>query len=231
VEKGEGMGHAFKSSTNAEGHNDPATFMAAVRGIAGFCVVRRDFDIPYLAGCSTSGWVVYIDRHYPSTWQYRGVSYDTALPLIVHEWVEFMIEQKGGIIRDDYLSHMYQSTGDPKWKKGSTDTFDYALSHQLAQHLEKATVIDMVLGTDVDSSDTTTVWNDYTEFCDQWIKTATSEKIVSCPADLFLLPYEDDGADLDLLRKMAAAGAPVSYLLLDVGQIGGSDGRPFYEGG
>jgi hypothetical protein len=48
----------------------------------------RDHDIPYLAGYSKDGKTIYIDRHMPSTWKYKGRSIDTDRFLLLHEEVE-----------------------------------------------------------------------------------------------------------------------------------------------
>jgi len=48
----------------------------------------RAHDIPYLAGYSRDGKVIYIDRHMPSTMKYRGREIDTDRFLILHEEVE-----------------------------------------------------------------------------------------------------------------------------------------------
>lgn len=228
------MGHAQKTPQSGEDitHNNPKVMMDAIATIASMVYVRDDFDIPYVAGMSRSGIVYYRDRHMPATWQYRGRSWPVDTPLITHEWVEFLIENKGGLLRDSYLSQRYQETGDRKFMLGPDTTFDYALSHQLAQHLERFAVIYMVSGgLATADGEADQIWDDWSVWCDQWIKTAASEQITRCPADLYLQPYEDDGADIPLLKRIADAGGPKSYLLYDVGQVGGSDGYPFYEGG
>lgn len=48
----------------------------------------REHDIPYLAGYSKDGKTIYIDRHMPSTWQYKGRTIDTDRFLLLHEEVE-----------------------------------------------------------------------------------------------------------------------------------------------
>ena len=48
----------------------------------------RDHDIPYLAGYSWDGKTVYIDRHMPPSFRYRGRDIDTDRFLILHEEVE-----------------------------------------------------------------------------------------------------------------------------------------------
>jgi len=51
-------------------------------------VLDRKHDIPYLAGYSNDGKTIYIDRHMPATWRYRGREIDTDRFLILHEEVE-----------------------------------------------------------------------------------------------------------------------------------------------
>jgi hypothetical protein len=48
----------------------------------------RAHDIPYLAGYSQDGEIVYIDRHMPKTMRYDGRKIDTDRYLILHEQVE-----------------------------------------------------------------------------------------------------------------------------------------------
>jgi hypothetical protein len=50
--------------------------------------VNRQHDIPYLAGYSQDGKIIYIDRHMPETMQYGGRDIDTDRFLILHEEVE-----------------------------------------------------------------------------------------------------------------------------------------------
>lgn len=48
----------------------------------------RDHDIPYLAGYNTEGTVIYIDRHMPTVFTYKGRTVETDRFLILHEEVE-----------------------------------------------------------------------------------------------------------------------------------------------
>lgn len=48
----------------------------------------RDHDIPYLAGYSIDGTVIYIDRHMPRALRYKGRPVETDRFLILHEEVE-----------------------------------------------------------------------------------------------------------------------------------------------
>ena len=48
----------------------------------------RKHDIPYLAGYSKDGKTIYIDRHMPRAFRYRGRDIDTDRFLILHEEVE-----------------------------------------------------------------------------------------------------------------------------------------------
>jgi len=48
----------------------------------------RDHDIPYLAGYSRDGKTIYIDRHMPPSFRYRGRDIDTDRFLILDEEVE-----------------------------------------------------------------------------------------------------------------------------------------------
>jgi hypothetical protein len=58
--------------------------------------INRNHDIPYLAGYSNDGKTIYIDRHMPAVWKYRGREIDTDRYLILHEEVEkTLIDQLG----------------------------------------------------------------------------------------------------------------------------------------
>lgn len=48
----------------------------------------RRFDVPYLAGYSLDGHTIYIDRHLPKTFNYRGKKIAVDRYLILHEAVE-----------------------------------------------------------------------------------------------------------------------------------------------
>ena len=56
----------------------------------------RKHDIPYLAGYSLDGKTIYIDRHMPRSFKFRGRTIDTDRFLILHEEVEkTLIDQLG----------------------------------------------------------------------------------------------------------------------------------------
>jgi len=56
----------------------------------------RNHDIPYLAGYSEDGKTIYIDRHMPRLFKFRGRKIDTDRFLILHEEVEkTLIDQLG----------------------------------------------------------------------------------------------------------------------------------------
>lgn len=56
----------------------------------------RKHDIPYLAGYSEDGKTIYIDRHMPRSFKYRGRNIETDRFLILHEEVEkTLIDQLG----------------------------------------------------------------------------------------------------------------------------------------
>src|SRR5690242_3590284 len=48
----------------------------------------REHDIPYLAGYSNDGKTIFIDRHMPKSFKFRGKTIDTDRFLILHEEVE-----------------------------------------------------------------------------------------------------------------------------------------------
>ena len=50
--------------------------------------IDREHDIPYLAGYSLDGRRIYIDRHLPPTFRYRGRAVAVARYLLLHEEVE-----------------------------------------------------------------------------------------------------------------------------------------------
>ncbi len=56
----------------------------------------RKHDIPYLAGYSLDGKIIYIDRHMPKSFKFRGRTIETDRFLILHEEVEkTLIDQLG----------------------------------------------------------------------------------------------------------------------------------------
>ena len=58
--------------------------------------IDRKHDIPYLAGYSRNGKIIYIDRHMPETMRYGGRDINTDRYLILHEEVEkTLIDQLG----------------------------------------------------------------------------------------------------------------------------------------
>ena len=89
----------------------------------------RDHDIPYLAGYSRDGKTIYIDRHMPPSFRYRGRDIDTDRFLILHEEVEKTLidqlelhylhahqiatraEQAAALARTDFLNH---TIGNPR---------------------------------------------------------------------------------------------------------------------
>lgn len=59
-------------------------------------VLDRQHDIPYLAGYSKNGKIIYIDRHLPKTFKFRGRDIEVDRYLILHEEVEkTLIDQLG----------------------------------------------------------------------------------------------------------------------------------------
>jgi hypothetical protein len=58
--------------------------------------IDRRHDVPYLAGYSRNGKIIYIDRHMPETMRYGGRVIETDRYLILHEEVEkTLIDQLG----------------------------------------------------------------------------------------------------------------------------------------
>lgn len=215
------MGHRHKSEDPNDDHDDADTFMQSVLAIRDNVRIVRTYDIPFLAGISRSGWTVYIDKDLPVTLRLPSGTIRTDAPLVLHEWVEYLVEKYGGLLKQGFLAHMFAVSGNPKALAGSQDSFSYALSHQLAQHLEKQAV-------EYEGID----WKEYTAAMDTAIAAALKKVPKSCPPDLYLEPYEDDAASsksIALLEAIRKAGGPESYMLLPVGQQGGAKGAPFYE--
>lgn len=59
--------------------------------------INRDYDIPYLAGYSKNGKVIYIDRHMPKSFVTRGRRIKTDRFLILHETLEKILIDKLGL--------------------------------------------------------------------------------------------------------------------------------------
>ncbi len=57
----------------------------------------RQHDIPYLAGYSQDGKTIYIDRHMPKSFKYRGREIDTDRYLMLHEEVEKTLIDRLGL--------------------------------------------------------------------------------------------------------------------------------------
>jgi hypothetical protein len=60
----------------------------ALRAIRARARLDREYDIPYVAGYSNDGTVIYIDRHMPKSLVYRSKRILTDRFLVVHEAVE-----------------------------------------------------------------------------------------------------------------------------------------------
>jgi hypothetical protein len=86
----------------------------AVKSIRARCHLERGYDIPYLAGYSNDGHTIFIDRHMPKGFVYRGRKVATDRFLIVHEAVEKSLIQLLGM--------------------------HYLTAHQIALHAEQAAV-------------------------------------------------------------------------------------------
>jgi hypothetical protein len=69
----------------------------------------REHDIPYLAGYSLDGNTIYIDRHMPQSFKFRGRVVETDRFLLLHEEVEKMLIDRLGL---HYL-HAHQSRPAP----------------------------------------------------------------------------------------------------------------------
>lgn len=69
----------------------------AVRSIRERVHLSRDYDIPYLAGYSLDGHVIFIDRHMPLGFSWQGRHVATDRFLIVHEAVEKSLIQLLGM--------------------------------------------------------------------------------------------------------------------------------------
>lgn len=86
----------------------------AMRTIERRVYIVRDYDIPYLAGYSLDGHTIFIDRHMPKSFMFRGRRVKTDRYLIVHEAVEKSLIQLLGL--------------------------HYLHAHQIALHAEQAAV-------------------------------------------------------------------------------------------
>jgi hypothetical protein len=86
----------------------------AMKSIAARVHIDRGYDIPYLAGYTRDGQTIFIDRHMPKSFVYRGRRVYTDRFLVVHEAVEKSLIQLLGL--------------------------DYLMAHQIALHAEQAAV-------------------------------------------------------------------------------------------
>jgi hypothetical protein len=69
----------------------------AIRSIRARVHLERGYDIPYLAGYSLDGHTIFIDRHMPKSFVFRGRRVMTDRFLIVHEAVEKSLIQLLGM--------------------------------------------------------------------------------------------------------------------------------------
>jgi len=69
----------------------------AISSIISRITLNRKYDIPYLAGYSKSGKIIYIDRHMPRSFIYKGHVIKTDKYLILHEAVEKTLIDKLGL--------------------------------------------------------------------------------------------------------------------------------------
>lgn len=69
----------------------------ALRAIRARAHLERGYDIPYLAGYSLDGHTIFIDRHMPKGFKYKGRMVATDRFLILHEAVEKSLIQLMGL--------------------------------------------------------------------------------------------------------------------------------------
>jgi hypothetical protein len=132
----------------------------AVRAIRARIYLERRYDIPYLAGYSTDGRVIFIDRHMPKRWVWHRRSIPTDPFLIVHEAVEKSLIQLLGLhylhahqialraeqaaVRaaglqwqayDDFMQQYIKAIGDERLKRvpDNLDLTPYRDSHDAAE--------------------------------------------------------------------------------------------------
>jgi hypothetical protein len=86
----------------------------AMKAILARVHIVRSYDIPYLAGYSHDGHIIFIDRHMPKSFVYRKRRVNTDRFLVVHEAVEKALIHLLGV--------------------------DYLVAHQIALHAEQAAV-------------------------------------------------------------------------------------------
>jgi hypothetical protein len=81
-----------------------AMLRTAVQRILGRVKLDRSYDIPYLAGYSRSGKIIYIDRHLPKSFVMRGRRVFVDQYLILHETVEKALLDELGL----HYQHAHQ---------------------------------------------------------------------------------------------------------------------------
>jgi hypothetical protein len=82
-------GHLIKGESLGDREVDKALANPKIRQrLAHRTRVDRDWDIPYLGGYNIDGHVIYLDRHLPRRFLYRGRRVDTDRFLILHEEIE-----------------------------------------------------------------------------------------------------------------------------------------------
>ena len=111
-------GRSGKPRAKSAGRNDTLVSAAmldlAVEQITKRLKLDRSWDIPYLAGYSRDGKTIYIDRHLPRSYEFRGRRISVDPFLILHEAVEKALLSRLGLV--------------------------YQLAHQIALRAEEAAV-------------------------------------------------------------------------------------------
>src|SRR5436309_412327 len=67
---------------------DDAVLHDVVRALGRRVEISRAYDVPYIAGYSRDARTIYIDRHLPASFDWRGKSVRLAPFLVTHEIVE-----------------------------------------------------------------------------------------------------------------------------------------------
>lgn len=156
--------------------------------------VSYKYDIPYLAGYSQDGTIIYIDRDMPETFEFNGRSVHTSKFLIDHEHMEKSVIDALREAKARELERLLIALR----MTGPNDRVYYH-AHGVATTFEEY---------DVTTNLGTSGLKFYNGFMAKQVKRAGSERITSVPSDLDMTAYQgSDKKDLQLRAEMHAAMA------------------------
>lgn len=128
--------------------------------------INRDHDVPYGAGPNNADdLVTNVDRHVPATDTVNGVTYDPAIPVVIHEQVEKHV-----------LTRLTAA--------GVSDEKAYPIAHFGFAEVAERAWVDAHLGPEA--------WPEYQAHWTKWLAPIDHENPKDPPPDLYQAPYPHD---------------------------------------